>query len=286
METVDILIVGGGAAGISAARAAFEAGAENILIADRGEQPGGVLLQCAHRGFGSDRTGMEYAAQLLQNFPTAIRWEENTEVLSLSQERIAVLSSSERGLYKISFHSLVYAAGCREIPIGSLPIGGTRPRGVYTAGQMQAMMNLDGIHPEGPVVILGSGDMGLVIANQIADAGIPVTIVEQKDGCTGLARNRACVNDGRANLLCGKTIQAVQGTGLLQSVLLSDGQILPCATLLTAVGMVPDQNLIRSLENPPWLHLCGNCSRVHAMIESVVREGIAAGLAAAADLKR
>lgn len=285
METVDILIIGGGAAGIAAACAAFDAGCRSILVADRGPRPGGILSQCTHRGFGNGCTGPEYTARLLQNFPRDIRWEADTEVLSVSRERIAVLSSARRGLYRVSFQCLVYAAGCREIPIGSLLIGGTRPKGIYTAGQMQAMMNLDGFLPEGPVVILGSGDMGLIMANQIADAGIPVTLVERKDSCPGFARNRSQVDSGRISLFCSQTIVSVLGHPTLEGVVLSGGETLPCRTLLIAVGLIPDQELIRGLNHPSWLQICGNCNQVHSMVEAVVKEGKAAGIAACACLR-
>lgn len=177
MEHFDILIIGGGAAGIAAAKAATGA---RVLLVDSKPALGGVLLQCTHLGFGQNKSGIQYAAELLQDFPKEITLALNTTVLSVSEDRIALLSGKEFGRKEISFSQLILAAGCREIPIGALPIGGTRPRGIYTAGQMQEMMNLHGFLPEGPVVILGSGDLGLIMAKQLAQAGLPVTMVEKK----------------------------------------------------------------------------------------------------------
>lgn len=279
MEHVDILIVGGGAAGIGAAKAAWAAGCRSILVADRGNRLGGILLQCAHRGFGSGLTGGEFAAELLSDFPEGIALAAETDVLSASPEKWAVLSS-RAGLRQVGFDQLILASGCMEIPMGALPIGGTRPKGVYTAGQMQAMMNLEGLAPEGPVVILGSGDLGLIMANQIADAGIPVTLVEKGAACGGMARNQKKAAAGEIPLLCGRTVTEVRGYPELAGVVLSDGEELPCRTLLTAVGLRPDRELIRELGSPDWLHICGNANRVHPMVEAVAAEGKQAGVLA------
>ncbi len=141
-------------------------------------------------------------------------------------------------------------------------------------------MNLDGYLPEGPVVILGSGDLGLVLSNQLWEAGIPVTLVEKNSVCGGLPWNRKSVAEGKIPLLCGKTVTEIRGTPDLEAVVLSDGQVLPCKTFLTAVGLVPDRSLIRELGQPDWLYLCGNCSSVHTVVEQVVTEGRATGAVA------
>ena len=146
MEHYDILIIGGGAAGIAAAK---EAAGARVLLADRRAALGGVLLQCAHRGFGRNQTGMEYAAGLIRDFPESITLALNTTVLSVSENKTARLSGRDFGQREVSFSRLILATGCREIPVGALPIGGTRPRGVCTAGQMQERMNLYGEIPQG-----------------------------------------------------------------------------------------------------------------------------------------
>ena len=273
MEHFDILIVGAGAAGIAAAKAAFQAGCKSIALIDRKKSMGGVLLQCVHRGFGAELTGPEYTAQLLRDFPDEVRFFSNTTVLSVSQDKIAVLSGGET----IHFHQLILATGCQEIPMGALPIVGTRPKGIYTAGQMQEMMNLHGFTPEGPVVILGSGDLGLVMAKQLAESGLAVTLVEKKPTCGGMARNQRCLKEYPITLICNTTITEVFGERHLEGCALSDGRYLPCKILLIAAGLRPERELVYVLGNPNWLHLCGNCNHVHPMVEAVIHEGKQAG---------
>lgn len=281
MEHYDIFIIGGGAAGIAAAGAAYQSGCRRVALADRKSELGGVLLQCAHRGFGEGLTGTEYTAALLRDFPEEISLILNTTVLSVEETKIAHLSGGRR----LSFSQLILATGCREIPMGALPITGTRPKGIYTAGQMQEMMNIYGLVPEGPVVILGSGDIGLIMAGQIAALGISVTLVEQKNTCGGLARNRRLLGEYPIRLICGQTIRTVRGEKTLEGCCLSGGEYLPCKQLLIAAGLRPERALIAHLGNPDWLHLCGNCNAVHPMVEGVTAEGIRAGTAACDMLK-
>ena len=273
MEHYDLLIVGGGAAGIAAAKAACEAGCSSIAIVDRKPSLGGVLLQCTHRGFGNGLTGIEYTGQLLRDFPTDVTVICSTTVLSVEETRVAHLSGGR----EISFSRLILATGCRETPMGALPIAGTRPKGVYTAGQMQEMMNLHGFVPEGPAVILGSGDLGLIMAHQLAQAGLAVTMVEQRERCGGLARNQRCLKDDPIRLVCGQTVTEVSGEKKLESCRLSGGEWIACKTLLIAVGLRPERTLTANLGNPTWLHLCGNCNTVHPMVEGVLSEAIQAG---------
>ena len=277
MEHFDILIIGGGAAGIAAAKAARGA---KVLLADTRPQLGGVLLQCAHHGFGKDKSGTEYASELLQDFPEEITLALNTTVLSVSENRTALLSGREFGRRTVGFSRLIMATGCREIPMGALAIAGTRPKGVYTAGQMQELINLHGFVPEGPAVILGSGDLGLILAKQLAQAGIDVTLVEKKDSCGGMARNRRCLEEYPIRLLCSDTIREVRGYPHITGCVTARGECLPCKTLLIAAGMVPDRELAADLGAPDWLQICGNCNTVHPMVEAVVNEGTQAGMTA------
>lgn len=283
MEQVDILIVGGGAAGISAAKAAKGA---SVLLADRRGALGGVLLQCTHRGFGKNKSGIEYAADLIRDFPDEVSLELGTTVLSVSKEKTAVLSGRDFGLREVGFSRLILAAGCREIPMGALPIAGTRPKGVYTAGQLQEMMNLHGFVPEGPAVILGSGDLGLIMARQLAELGLSVTLVEQKPRCGGMAINQRCLREYPIGLLCGDTISEVLGYPRITGCVTEHGLRLPCRTLLIAAGLVPERELIHDLGTPDWLHICGNCNTVHPMVEAVIREGSDAGRSARAALRK
>lgn len=277
MEQYDILIIGGGAAGIAAAKAARGA---KVLLADRKPSLGGVLLQCTHHGFGQNKSGIEYAAELTKDFPKEIELAMNTTVLSVSGDRRAVLSGRDFGRKTVSFRQLILAAGCREIPIGALPVGGTRPKGIYTAGQMQELMNLHSYIPEGPVVILGSGDLGLIMAKQLAQAGLSVTMVEQKPSCGGMARNQRCLEEYPIELICGDTIAQVHGYPEITGCTTKKDVFLPCRTLLIAAGLRPERELVAHLQEPQWLHICGNCNRVHPMVEAVIQEGKQAGLSA------
>ena len=282
MEHYDILIIGGGAAGIAAAKACSDA---NVLLVDRKKSLGGVLLQCTHRGFGKNMTGIEYAAGLMQDFPKAVTLALNTTVLSVSGNQTALLSGREFGRREISFSQLILASGCREIPAGALPIAGTRPKGVYTAGQMQELMNLHGFQPEGPVVILGSGDLGLILAKQLAEAGLSVTMVEKSPYCGGMLRNQRCLEEYPIRLLYSDTIVQIHGEKHICGCTTKNGEYLPCRSLLIAVGLRPEQELIPHLGKPEWLHLCGNCKQVHPMVEAVVQEGKQAGIAAIENLR-
>lgn len=273
MEHFDILIVGGGAAGIAAAQSAYAAGSRSIALVDRKHTLGGILLQCLHRGFGQQQNGPEYTASLLQGFPPELRFFPDTTVVGIGTDRTACLSGGS----VICFQQLILATGCREIPLGALPITGSRPNGVYTAGQMQEQINLRGQLPQGPVVILGSGDLGLILADHLAEAGLSVTLVEQKSTCGGMVRNRRCLQRYPIHLICNATVESLSGEKELESCTLSTGEILPCATLLIAAGLRPDRELILDLGDPDWLQCCGNCSRVHPMVESVVNEGKLAG---------
>jgi len=274
MEHYDILIIGGGAAGIAAAKAAKGV---KILLVDRKKALGGVLLQCAHHGFGKNKNGVEYTADLLADFPEEITLALNTTVLRVSDNKTALLSGREIGRREVSFSQLILAAGCHEIPMGALPIAGTRPKGIYTAGQMQELINLHGFLPEGPAVILGSGDLGLIMAKHLADAGLDVTLVEQKDDCGGMLRNQRALEKTSVKLICRNTVAVVHGDRQLTGCTLSDGTYIPCRLLLIAVGLRPERELVSGLSDRDWIHLCGNCNTVHPMVEGVVNEGKKAG---------
>ena len=292
MEQFEILIAGAGAAGIGAAKAAYEAGCRRILLVDRKKEPGGVLLQCTHRGFGPRLTGIEYVQKLLKGFPEEICVLTEASVLSVSDEKTAVISGISCGIRKIRFQQFILATGCMEIAMGALPIAGTRPEGIYTAGYVQEMQNLYQKLPESPVVILGSGDLGLIMAEQLSAAGVFIAaLVEKRDQCGGMARNQHCLEKYQIPLICSSTITEVFGEEKLTGVrvcssLTGAEQEISCKTLLIAAGLRPDRTLLHGLKASDWVHVCGNCSRVHPMEEAVTLEGKKAGLAAWNNIKR
>ena len=186
MERTELLIIGAGAAGISAACAAWDAGCRDIVLTDRLPYPGGVLPQCLHEGFGlaaygSELTGPAYAARLAERLAqTGVRFLPGREVLAVTKEKTAVLSGSG-GLEEIRFERLILATGSRERTVGSLALAGTRPAGVFTAGQAQEMINLRHWQLGSRVVILGSGDLGMILARRFTLEGKQVlAVLEQK----------------------------------------------------------------------------------------------------------
>lgn len=296
----DVLVVGAGAAGMAAALSAREAGAEAVLLADRNARLGGVLPQCLHSGFGAgifhrEMTGAEYAARWAARVVAAsIPFRLDTTVLSVSPERRALLSGPE-GVEEIDFQALVLAAGCREIPIGTLALPGTRPAGIFTAGQAQRMVNLQGYSLGKRAVILGSGDVGLVMARQLSLTGCSVeAVVEQRERCGGMPRNyRQSIVEMAIPLLTCTTVCCVHGEGRICGVTLrrldtGAERFMPCDTLITALGMLPERELLRPLGEPlpPWVFLCGNCRSIHRSADSVSRQGKAVGREAASLVQR
>jgi len=282
MTHYDIFIIGAGAAGIAAAKAAWAAGCRSIAIADRKASMGGILLQCAHRGFGHEQNGPEYVSDLLRDFPQKVMFFDRTTVLSVSADKTAVLSGRFSGIQKISFRQLILASGCREIPLGALPITGTRPKGIYTAGQMQELMNIHHHIPQGPAVILGSGDIGLIMAAHLVESGVEIAgVIEQKESCGGMLRNQNRLKAYDIPFIFSSTIREICGYPELEGVLLSNDTHLPCRTLLIAAGLVPEQELIRNLSVnaglPDWVHVCGNARQVHPIADGVVSDGNQAG---------
>lgn len=269
MERFDVLIVGGGAAGIGAARALWAAGCRSVALAEEKPRLGGILRQCVHPGFGPELDGRAYADRLLSDFPPDLPCFLGVTVMALGPDRTAALSDGRR----LAFRVLILATGCREVPFGVLPVTGTRPRGVFTAGQMQEMMNCHGYVPRGPAVILGSGDVGLVMAWQLLRLGLSVTLVEQAGRMTGLSQNRERLGGLPLTFLPRTTVEEIAGYPEITGVVLSDGRTVPCRTLLSAVGLRPERELLAGGPVPDWAILAGNCRHIHPRIESVLQEG-------------
>ena len=296
MEHVKLLIVGAGAAGFSAAISAWDAGCRDILLADRSSMPGGVLPQCIHRGFGlaafgEELSGPEYADRLLARLAgTGVRMSLGTEVLSVSLDKTAVLS--RRGcVSRVRFEHLILTSGCREKTIGALPVAGTRPAGIFTAGQAQEMINLRHQNLGGEVLILGSGDLGMIMARRFVLEGKHViAVLEQAAHYGGMARNyHRCMEAYRIPLRCRITVREIHGQGRISGVTaehLDSGEqeFIACDTLVTALGLIPERALVRGLEASPWLSLAGNCCRVYDIVDSAAAQAQRVGHEAGAAL--
>lgn len=319
----DVLIVGAGAAGLAAATSAAQSGA-SVLLVDRDEIAGGILNQCIHNGFGLHRygeelTGPEYATREIAQLSKSdsIRLATKTAVLSLAQGDKglqATLVSESNGLQHALFGAVVLACGCRERTRGEVGIAGTRPAGVLTAGCAQRLCNIDGVLPGSRVVILGSGDIGLIMARRMTWEGAQVLCVcELASEPGGLRRNIVqCLEDNNIPLLLSTTVTAVYGSPRLEAVELSDvdpatNQPIPgtsrrveCDALLLSCGLIPDNNLARGLgaqidpgtkgplvderlaTSVPGLFVAGNELHVHDLVDYVSEEGTQAGISAAA----
>ncbi|MBO6039914.1 MAG: NAD(P)/FAD-dependent oxidoreductase [Oscillospiraceae bacterium] len=280
----ELLIVGAGAAGITASAAAWEAGCRDILLVDRRDCLGGILPQCLHEGFGLAQFGVEltgpaYADRIARRLEqTGVRLALATELLAIEGDRIAILSDRS-GLTELHFERLILASGCRERSIGSLPIAGTRPAGIFTAGQAQEMMNLRGQDLGKEILILGSGDLGLIMARQFALAGKHViALVEKETHYGGMARNyHRCIEPYSIPLLYRTTVTVIHGASRISGVTLrkldtEEELFVPCDTLVTALGLTPERELVRGLGTPEWLFFAGNCCRVHDLVDSAVAE--------------
>ncbi len=275
---------------------------KRVLLSEHEKELGGILRQCLHRGFGlglfgENLTGPEYAAKFIPKIKdSGIIVQTGTTVLSLSPDKTALLSG-RNGLERVKFEHCILAVGCRERSFESLGIAGTRPAGIFTAGTAQQMMNLGGYRIGKRFVILGSGDIGQIMARQLTESGLEVAaMLEQRDRPGGLAKNqRDCLKACRIPLFTRTTIDEVLGSGRVRGVIarnLDSGRRweIPCDTILTATGLVPDRALCRPFEKngalPPWLHLCGNCESVHDIADNVTKEATALGYRLAKDLLR
>lgn len=276
-------VIGAGAAGIAAARELWDCGHRSVILIERKSRPGGILLQCAHRGFGNGLDGLEYAAKLSAEIPPDLPVRFHTTVTEIRSDRTAVLSGGD----ELRFHELILATGAREIPAGALPITGTRPQGVFTAGQMQEMLNCFGYVPEKtPAVILGGGDIGLILAWQLAGSGLPVTIVEKTEAYTGLARNIERLEDLDVHAEFCATVTEIRGMPRITNVMLSNGKALSCGMLLIAAGLKPERELVGGIGTPEWVHFAGNCDSIFPVIDQVIRQGGQAARAAMLHLRK
>jgi len=290
IRTVDteILIIGSGAAGMAAASAASACGA-SVTLADERSAAGGILSQCVHKGFGLGRygkemTGPEYSdAEFSHLSDSSAKYLPGCRVLSLSADKTALVSSAE-GLSRISFRECVLATGCTEKPLWSLPVSGTRPEGIYTAGEVQEMIELGGYDIGRRVFILGSGDIGQIMARRFVQLGKTVVrMAEISDHLGGLRRNQEeCIKACDIPVSLNSTVTEIHGHPLLSGVTLHHfdtgvDEYIECDTLITALGLEPDRSLADGLRSengyPAWLHFCGNADFVHEIADSASAQG-------------
>lgn len=292
----DILIVGSGAAGMAAAAAASSFGAA-VTVADDRQVPGGVLNQCVHSGFGLGRygkemTGLEYSEAEFRRFADSpAGYMPGCRVLSLGPGRTALVSDHE-GLCRIRFEECILATGCTERPLWSLPVTGTRPYGIYTAGEAQEMIELSGYDIGSRVFILGSGDIGQIMARRFVLLGKTVIcMAEISDKLGGMKRNQEeCIEAYDIPVILNSTVTEVHGSPHLTGVTLHHldtgiDELIECDTLITALGLEPDRSLAEELElengYPEWLHFCGNADFVHEIADSASAQGDRLGTEAA-----
>lgn len=301
MQVFDCLVIGGGAAGMAAALSAAQRGA-GVLLVERGPHLGGVLNQCIHNGFGlgyfrEDLTGPEYAQRFIRRLNgSAVKVLTDTAVVHLRPDRSALLSGPG-GLHTVRFAQCILATGCRERTIGSLPVCGTRPAGVLTAGAAQKLVNLGHYEIGERIVILGSGDVGQIMARRFTLLGKQVVaMVEIKQALGGLARNRRdCIEAFQIPVLLRATVEEVLGAERVCGVIVRHfdtgvRERIDCDTLVTALGLIPERELAAGWATdalPDWLKACGNCERIHDIVDSATRQAETIGaLCAAAALSR
>ena len=318
----DILVIGAGPAGLAAAVAARESGVESVLVIEREKEPGGILRQCIHNGFGLHRfkeelTGPEYAQRDIDrasdlNIPV----ECSTTALSLSADRSVICVSAEKGLQHIEAGAVILAMGCRERPRGALCTPGTRCSGIYSAGTAQRFVNLEGFMPGKRVVILGSGDIGLIMARRMTLQGASVlACVEIMPYSSGLNRNIVqCLQDYNIPLYLNHTVTDISGRERLEGVTVSrvdqNRKPIPgteihfdCDTLLLSCGLIPENELSTGAgillspstsgavvdetfeTNIPGIFSCGNVLHVHDLVDHVSAESQKAGASAAAFIR-
>lgn len=322
MRDYDIVIIGGGPAGLAAAVSAKQNGIDSILILERDNELGGILNQCIHNGFGlhtfkEELTGPEYADRFIQQVEQLqIEYKLNTMVMDIDSSKKVTAMNRDEGMFEIRAKAVILAMGCRERARGALNIPGYRPAGIFSAGTAQRLVNMEGYMPGREVVILGSGDIGLIMARRMTLEGAKVKVVaELMPYSGGLKRNIVqCLDDYDIPLKLSHTVVDIKGKERVEGVTLAEvdekgtpiagtEEFYSCDTLLLSVGLIPENELSRgmgvemnpvtsgpkvneSLEtNMDGVFACGNVLHVHDLVDYVSEEAAAAGRNAAAYVK-